>query len=256
MTSTGTPTGRALAEHAAERFAEPYAPAAADEVLTWAAATFGDRIAVASSMADTALPHLVAGHIPGVDVLFLDTGYHFAETLATRDEVARRVEVSIRNIRPGLTVAEQDGQYGADLFARDPASCCAMRKVEPLTAALAGYDAWVTGVRRSESPTRAHTAVVEWDETFGLVKVNPLVGWSDADVESYLAKHDVPVHPLLAQGYPSVGCAPCTRAVNDGQDARSGRWSGFTKTECGLHPAAPTPQQAPSPTTGPAEENR
>ena len=249
MTGTGqgtrTTSGRALVTTAAQE----YASATADEIVAWAAGTFGDGLAVASSMADTVLPHLVARHLPGVDVLFLDTGYHFAETLETRDEVARRLDVTVRSVRPRLSVAEQDRHFGADLFARDPASCCAMRKVEPLTEALAGYDAWVTGVRRSESPTRALTPVVEWDEAFGLVKVNPLAAWSDADVQTYLAEHDVPVHPLLARGYPSIGCAPCTRRVADGEDARSGRWSGFAKTECGLHPAA-------APTTDPAEETR
>jgi phosphoadenosine phosphosulfate reductase len=247
MTSTEQGTraasGRALVAEAADR----YAAAGADEIVAWAATTFGDGLAVASSMADTVLPHLVARHLPGVDVLFLDTGYHFPETLDTRDEVERRIDVTIRDVRPRLSVAEQDRQWGADLFARDPAACCAMRKVEPLTESLGGYDAWVTGVRRSESPTRALTPVVEWDEAFGLVKVNPLAAWSDADVQAYLAEHDVPAHPLLSQGYPSIGCAPCTRRVADGQDARSGRWSGFAKTECGLHP---------TPTTDPAEETR
>ena len=256
MTTAATLPGRALAAAAAER----YALAGADEVLAWVAATFGARVAVASSMADTALTHLAARHLPGVDVLVLDTGYHFLETLATRDEVARRLDVTIRDVRPRLSVAEQDELHGVDLFARDPAACCAMRKVEPLTAALGGYDAWVTGVRRSESPTRARTPVVEWDEAFGLVKVNPLVAWSDADVQAYLVEHDVPVNPLLAEGYPSIGCAPCTRRVGIGEDARSGRWSGFAKTECGLHPAVAVPSPSPSPspthTTPAAEETR
>lgn len=253
MSTTATTDGRALAASVQHR----YAVAGADEVLTWAAATFG-RVAVASSMADTVLTHLASRYLPGVDVLFLDTGYHFGQTLATRDEVARRVDVTIRDVRPALSVSEQDARYGADLFARDPAACCAMRKVAPLTTALAGYDAWVTGVRRTESPTRALKPVIEWDETFGLVKINPLVAWSDADVQTYLAEHDVPVHPLLSQGYPSIGCAPCTRRVDDGEDARSGRWSGFEKTECGLHPpdAAPRPARPSFPTTGPAEETR
>lgn len=222
----------------ADRVAIEYADATAEEILTWVSRTFDTRrVAVASSMADTALPHLVARHLPGVDVLFLDTGYHFPETLQTRDELARRVDVTVRSIRPTLSVAEQAERFGADLFARDPGRCCAMRKVEPLTQVLADYDAWVTGVRRVEAPTRASTPIVEWDATFGLLKINPLVAWTDTAVETYLREHDVPVHPLLSQGYPSIGCAPCTRRVGTGEDARSGRWSGFAKTECGLHPA-------------------
>ncbi|MDO5502600.1 MAG: phosphoadenylyl-sulfate reductase [Actinomycetia bacterium] len=234
---------RALVEDAALR----YAGADADEVLAWVAETFEPgRVAVASSMADTALPHLVARHLPGVDVIFLDTGYHFPQTLATRDELAAGVDVTIRTVRAELTVAEQDEQHGPDLFARDPAACCAMRKVQPLTRALADYDAWITGVRRAESPTRAGTPVIEWDRTFDLVKVNPLVGWDDDAVAAYLSTHDVPVNPLLSQGYPSIGCAPCTRRVESGEDPRSGRWSGFAKTECGLHPGGDgIPVQAP-----------
>lgn len=219
-----------------EGAAQQYAHATADEILTWAAEHFSGRIAVASSMADTVLPHLASQYLPGVDVIFLDTGYHFPETLQTRDEVTRKVDVTIRNIRPTLSVAEQDERFGADLFARDPGACCAMRKVEPLRATLGEYDAWVTGVRRAEAVTRANTPAIEWDDNFGLVKINPLVSWSDSDVQAYLIEHDVPVNPLLSQGYPSIGCAPCTRRVAPGEDPRSGRWSGFEKTECGLHP--------------------
>lgn len=242
MTATGQVLAdpRALVTDAQDR----YAAASADEILTWVAAQVGagriDRVAVASSMADTALPHLVSQHLPGVDVLFLDTGYHFPETLQTRDEVNRRLDVTIRTVRPDLSVAEQDATNGRDLFARDPASCCAMRKVAPLTEALKDYDLWITGVRRAESPTRATTPIIEWDETFGLIKVNPLVAWTDDDVTGYLSDHDIPVNPLLAQGYPSIGCAPCTRRVEAGEDPRSGRWSGFEKTECGLHPGSPS----------------
>ena len=234
--TTAPAAGPALARWAAEG----YARASAADVLAWVARTFDRRrVAVASSMADTALPHLVATVLPGVDVVFLDTGYHFAETLATRDELARRVDVRIRSVRPDQSVAEQDATHGPDLFSRDPGSCCALRKVEPLTRTLKDYDVWITGVRRVESPTRAGTPVIEWDPSFDLVKVNPLVAWSDADVAAYLKRHDVPVHPLIARGYPSIGCAPCTRAVAAGADPRSGRWSGFDKTECGLHPREP-----------------
>lgn len=243
MTTTGTDQARATSRELVEAALEQYAHASADEILAWVAATVPGRIAVASSMADTALPHLVSQHLPGVEVLFLDTGYHFPQTLQTRDAVGRRLDVTIRTLRPDLDVAAQDRLHGPDLFARDPAACCALRKVAPLTAALKEYDLWITGVRRTESPTRAMTPIIEWDETFGLIKVNPLVAWSDDEVETYLRDNDIPVNPLLTQGYPSIGCAPCTARVEPGADPRSGRWSGFEKTECGLHPAAgPTDQ--------------
>ena len=241
MSTPAVTDARALAEQAATQ----YARAGTTEVLTWAADRFGRSLAVAASMADTVLPHLVSLFVPGVDVVFLDTGYHFRETLATREEAARVLDITVRDIRPELTVAEQDVRFGPDLFARDPGACCRMRKVEPLRRALAGYSAWVTGVRRDEAPTRAATPVVEWDETFGLVKINPLATWTADDVAAYAARHDLPANPLLERGYPSIGCAPCTRPVAPGEDPRSGRWSGFAKTECGLHPA-----------TAPAEETR
>ncbi|WP_299518175.1 phosphoadenylyl-sulfate reductase [uncultured Serinicoccus sp.] len=227
---------RALAADAAAELAD----ADADAVLAWAARTFGDRLAVTSSMAESVLPHLASRHRPGVDVLFLDTGYHFEQTLQTRDRVAEQLDVTVVDVRPRRTVLEQDAELGPRLHDRDPGACCALRKVEPLRRALAGYDAWVTGVRRAESPTRAGTPLVAFDESFGIVKVNPLAAWSDAEVALYAELHDLPANPLLDQGYPSIGCGPCTRRVAPGEDPRAGRWSGFTKTECGLHggPAA------------------
>ncbi|KAB7746341.1 phosphoadenylyl-sulfate reductase [Nostocoides sp. F2B08] len=250
MTTQAVADARAEAEQAAHE----YARAGAEEVLTWAAHRFGRDLAVAASMADTVLPHLVSRVVPDVDVVFLDTGYHFPETLATRDEAARVLDITVRDIRPELTVAEQDARFGHDLFARDPGACCRMRKVEPLRRALSGYSAWVTGVRRDEAPTRAATPIVEWDETFGLVKVNPLVAWTADDVTAYASRHDLPTNPLLERGYPSIGCAPCTRPVAPGQDPRSGRWSGFAKTECGLHPATIPATTTPAATSD--EETR
>jgi phosphoadenosine phosphosulfate reductase len=138
-------------------------------------------------------------------------------------------------IGPTLTVREQDAGYGADLFARDPDRCCAMRKVEPLRRALTGYDAWITGLRRADSPARAGTGVVEYDAQFGKVKINPIARWTDADVEAYIAEHSIVVNPLLLDGYASIGCAPCTRRAASGTDPRAGRWAGFVKTECGIH---------------------
>lgn len=228
---------RALAERGARelrsRAADEASPA---DVVAWVAANVGVRqAAVACSMADAALPHLVAEHLPGVDVLFLETGYHFAETTFTRGEVAERLDVRIVDVTPVQTVREQDAEFGKDLFARDPALCCARRKVEPLQRALGDYEVWFTGVRRDESPTRTDTPLITWDERNGLIKVNPVAAWSFDDLIDYAGTHDVPVNPLIANGYPSIGCAPCTKPVAAGEDPRSGRWAGLAKTECGLH---------------------
>ena len=209
--------------------------ATAQQVLAWTAETFGDKFIVASNMQDAVLVELAAKARPGVDVLFLDTGYHFAETIGTRDAVETVYDVRIVNARPEHTVPEQDSLLGRDLFARDPNQCCALRKVVPLQNTLAGYDAWVTGVRRVEAPTRANTPLVTYDEKFGLVKINPLAAWTDEDMDAYIAEHHVLVNPLVAEGYPSIGCAPCTLKPAPGADKRSGRWAGTGKIECGLH---------------------
>jgi phosphoadenosine phosphosulfate reductase len=228
---------QAIAERGAEELrslAENEASPA--EVVRWVAENFGmDAAAVACSMADAALPHLVAEHLPGVDVLFLDTGYHFAETRFTRDEVGRVLDVRIVDVLPEQTVAEQDAEFGEKLYQRDPALCCARRKVAPLKDALGGYEVWFTGVRREEAPTRANTPLVQWDERNGLVKVNPVAAWTFDDLLDYAGDHQVPVNLLVTNGYPSIGCEPCTKPVAPGEDPRSGRWAGLSKTECGLH---------------------
>ncbi|MDQ0646019.1 phosphoadenosine phosphosulfate reductase [Microbacterium natoriense] len=206
------------------------------EVAAWVAENFAvSQAAVACSMADAALPRLVAEHLPGVDVLFLDTGYHFAETTFTRNEVAESLDVNIVDVKPEQTVREQDAEFGKNLFERDPGLCCARRKVEPLQRALGEYEVWFTGVRREEAPTRAETELIVWDERNGLVKVNPVAAWTFDDLIDYATVHEVPVNPLIANGYPSIGCAPCTKQVAPGEDPRSGRWAGLSKTECGLH---------------------
>jgi phosphoadenosine phosphosulfate reductase len=223
---------RALAERGA---AELGPDASAEQVLAWGAETFGLRMIVASNMQDAVLVDLAAKALPGVEVLFLETGYHFAETIGTRDAVEHVYDVKIVNARARRSVAAQDIEFGKDLFARDPNLCCAMRKVEPLTDTLSGYDAWVTGVRRVEAPTRAGTPLVTYDEKFGLVKLNPLAAWSDEEMQAYIDEHHILVNPLVAEGYPSIGCAPCTAKPLPGADPRSGRWAGTGKIECGLH---------------------
>jgi phosphoadenosine phosphosulfate reductase len=208
--------------------------ASAEEIADWAVATFGTRLAVAASMQDTILPHLFGTRLAGVDVLFLETGYHFKETIETRDAAAKAFPITVVNVTPRQSVAEQDAEFGKDLFARDPNTCCFMRKVDPLARTLQGYDAWVTGARRVDALTRANLPVVTWDDKHGLVKINPVALWSDFQVEIYQTAHGLPRNPLVAQGYPSIGCEPCTRKVAPGEDARAGRWSGTDKTECGI----------------------
>jgi phosphoadenosine phosphosulfate reductase len=231
-TSAGQRDLRAVAAQGA---ADLGPDASAEQVLAWGAETFGREMIVASNMQDAVLIDLAARALPGVDVLFLETGYHFPETLGTRDAVGAMYDVTIVNAEPEHTVAEQDSLLGKDLFARDPDRCCFLRKVVPLQSTLARYDAWVTGVRRVEAPTRATTPLVTYDEKNGLVKLNPLAAWSDADMQAYIDAHGVLVNPLVAEGYPSIGCRTCTVKPLPGADPRSGRWAGRAKTECGLH---------------------
>lgn len=206
-----------------------------DHVIDWAARTFPDMVAVASSMADAVLPHVVSRRIPGVDVLFVDTGYHFSDTLVTRDIVAESMPLNVINIQPAQSVEQQDAQYGARLYERNPSLCCEMRKVRPLKAAMRHYEAWMTGVRWADSADRAQTPVLAWDPKQQRVKICPIVAWTDEQVEDYIREHNVEVNLLLTDGYPSIGCEPCTRRVAPGEDPRSGRWVGFDKSECGLH---------------------
>ncbi len=209
--------------------------APATDIIEWAAATFGERFCVTSSMGDAVLAHLAAQVAPGVDVVFLDTGYHFVETIGTRDAVEATMDVNLITISTPLSVAEQDEQYGKDLYRTDPDLCCKLRKVQPLADSLANYDAWATGLRRAETRNRVIAPVIGWDAKKRKVKVSPIARWSDEDVERYIAENGVLVNPLTYDGYPSIGCWPCTRRVAPGDDPRSGRWAGMNKTECGIH---------------------
>ena len=223
--------GAAFAAAAAAELEE----ASATEIIRWAADTFGDRLCLTSSMADALMVDLVSGVVPGIDVVFLDTGYHFPETLGTRDAVAQTYPVNLITVQPTRTVAEQDRDLGPRLYGRDPNLCCHLRKVEPLQRALEPYDAWLTGLRRDEAVTRRNVGVVQWDARKRKIKVNPIARWTQADVDAYVAERGVLVNPLQYDGYPSIGCAPCTRRVAEGADPRSGRWAGTGKVECGLH---------------------
>jgi phosphoadenosine phosphosulfate reductase len=219
----------------AERGGRELEGASALEILTWADEQFGPSWAVASSMADAVVPSLAAKVRPGVDILFLDTGYHFAETIGTRDAVAATLPVNIRTLTAKQSVEEQDASFGARLYERNPDQCCALRKVMPLRKALKDYSAWASGLRRDEADTRKDVRVVEWDEQRSMVKLNPIAAWNQDDVDRYIADNGILVNPLLFDGYGSIGCWPCTRRLKPGEDARAGRWSGTNKVECGLH---------------------
>ena len=219
----------------ARRGAAEFDGAGARELLAWTDEHFGSGYVVASNMQDAVLIDLASKVRPGVDVLFLDTGYHFAETIGTRDAVASVYDITVVNVTPEQSVSDQDLLLGRNLFERDPGECCRLRKVVPLRSALRNYSAWVTGIRRVEAPTRAAAPLISFDEAFNLVKINPLAAWTDANMEAYIQANGILVNPLVDEGYPSIGCAPCTAKPVAGADPRSGRWQGLAKTECGLH---------------------
>jgi phosphoadenosine phosphosulfate reductase len=222
-------------ERLAATAAETLAGASARDVIAWAAQTFGPRLCITSSMTDAVIIHLASAQVPNIDVLFLDTGYHFPETIGTRDAVSAVYPVNLINVTPPTTVEEQDGELGPKLYSRNPDLCCYLRKVVPLEQALGPYDAWITGVRREETDARSDTRVIQWDPRREMVKVNPIVEWSQEEVDDYILTNGVLVNPLVDEGYPSIGCRTCTARVEDGADPRSGRWAGTGKTECGIH---------------------
>lgn len=209
--------------------------AQAQDVIRWAAEAFAGRVLISQSMANTALAHLVHTVAPEIPLVFLDTGYHFEETLATRDALIQRTGLTVLNITPVQSVAQQDADYGADLWARDPDLCCRLRKVKPLEQLLEDYHVWISGMRLAAAPHRAGTPLVSFDESRKVIKIHPLLHWSDDELLEYTLRHDVPVNPLMYEGFPSIGCAPCTHPVAQGEDPRAGRWPGLGKTECGLH---------------------
>ena len=206
-------------------------------VLRWALGRFQRDTAFACSFGaeDVALLDMIARIDPSTKVFYLDTGTLFPETYELIERVAERYNVQLLRATPAVTLADQARLYGDELWKRRPDLCCEIRKVRPLTTMLDPLDAWITGIRRQQSPARATASIVEWDFKFGLVKVNPLARWTSADVWSYIAENGVPYNPLHDRGYPSIGCALCTRAVNPTEDPRTGRWPGTDKIECGLH---------------------
>ena len=198
-------------------------------IVAWAAQTFGSGLVFTSSFEDPVLVHLVATHASGTPIVLIDTQYLFAETQWFAETLRRRFDFPLEVVRPLESVVPDD-QWQSDVEA-----CCHRRKVEPLERALAGRAAWITGIRRADGPTRADAPVVAYEPSRRIVKINPLATWTDADLASYIIEHELPVNPLSERGYPSIGCWPCTRPVAPGEDKRAGRWSGQSKTECGLH---------------------
>lgn len=221
-----------------QAFAESWA---AEEVLDWALHRFGGQVAMASGFGPEGmvLIDMAARLRQDVRIFTLDTGLLFEQTYDLMAEVERRYGIAIERVTPALTVAEQEREHGAALWVRTPDRCCSMRKVEPLRAKLATLDAWIAAIRRDQTRDRATAQKVEWDTRFGLVKVNPLCDWTSEMVWDYIRENEVPYNPLHDEGYPSIGCEPCTKPVAAGADPRSGRWAGFTKTECGLHQRVP-----------------
>jgi phosphoadenosine phosphosulfate reductase len=207
------------------------------EILRWAAETFGSRLTMATAFGPEGcvILHMLSEIDPSIRVFNLDTGYQFAETLELRDRIARRYGIEVELVRPEETVEVYELRNGGPVYSTDPDRCCRERKLVPLRRAVEGYDAWISAIRADQSAHRAKASVVGWDAKFDLVKINPLLSWTKRDVWAFIVANDVPYNPMHDQGFPSIGCWPCTRAVGQGADERAGRWAGQAKTECGLH---------------------
>ena len=207
------------------------------EVIRWASERFGDRLTMATAFGPEGcvILHWIAEVAPSMHVFNLDTGYQFQETLELRDRIEQRYGIRVRLEQPESTVAEYERTHGGPLYRTDPNRCCGDRKITVVRRVLAGFDAWMSGIRRDQSPDRAAAPIVGWDEKFGVVKISPLANWTKKQVWDLIVRENVPYNPLHDQGYTSIGCFPCTRAVTFGEDERAGRWSGSAKTECGLH---------------------
>lgn len=206
------------------------------QVIAWAVQTFGPDLAMTSSFQQQslALLHMISQIAPSLPIFFLDTGYHFQETLEFKEQLTRQLSLNVMDIRPEMTHQEQAARHGPELYKTNPDLCCYLNKVRPLQNTMQQYRAWITGIRRDQSENRASAQVVEIRQD-GMIKVNPLAMWTGREVRQYIEFHQLPSHPLLARGYKSIGCEPCTRPVQEGEDERSGRWAGTGKQECGLH---------------------
>lgn len=216
--------------------AEELETATPQEIIAWAVETFPNiTFACSFGAEDVVLVDMLQKISPSTDIFYLDTDYHFKETYETRDALVARYEMEFVRVSPAITPEEQALRHGAELWKRDPNACCNIRKVEPLTRILSQYEAWITGIRRDQAPTRANAKKIEYDTKFGLVKFNPIASWTSEDVWNYIRANNVIYNPLHDRNYPSIGCEQCTRQVMPGEDPRAGRWAGSEKTECGLH---------------------
>ncbi len=227
-----------MIEASLEQLNTTFETAYPQEILGWAAHTYGDGLAVVTSFQPTGIVtlHMLRSIAPDTPVLTLDTGLLFPETYALIDEVEKLLGLHVIRIRPAQTVDQQADTYGPNLWEHDPDCCCQLRKIAPLNEALKGYDAWVTGLRRDQYAGRRETPIVSWDDKRQMVKLSPLATWTEAMVWTYIQAHELPHNRLHDQGYPSIGCYPCTQAVAPGsEDRRAGRWAGHAKTECGIH---------------------
>lgn len=208
-----------------------------EEIIAYAVETFPNiTFACSFGAEDVVLVDMLQKVSPKTDIFYLDTDFHFKETYETRDRMAARYPgIPFVEVKPEITPEEQAAQFGEELWKSDANACCNIRKVKPLTNILSKYEAWITGIRRDQAPTRANSKKIEYDTKFGLVKFNPIAGWTSEDVWNYIRENDVIYNPLHDQNYPSIGCEQCTRKVMPGEDPRAGRWAGQEKTECGLH---------------------
>lgn len=220
-----------------KRISDSLESATPQEVLHWAAQTYGDRLTMGTAFGaeGCVILAMLSWIAPNMRVFNLETGYQFRETLELRERIRERYGIEVEYVRPAETVEEMEARLGGPIYRTHPDECCRIRKIEPVRRAVQGYDAWISAIRRDQTHERSKAGIVEWDAKFDLVKVNPLANWTREDVWGYIRANDVPYNPLHDQGYPSIGCWPCTHPAEPGDDDRAGRWTGFAKTECGLH---------------------
>lgn len=230
-----TPSGEFLDE--LRRHGERLETASPEEIIAWAVETYFPKLTMATAFGPEGctILYFLSKIQPRTHVFNLDTGYQFQQTLDLRDRIAEKYGIEVELKRPETSVPEYEALHGGPLYKTNPERCCFDRKVKVLRRAAVGFDAWMSGIRRDQSPDRAKAPIVGWDRKFGLVKISPLANWTKKEVWKLIVQENIPYNPLHDQGYPSIGCWPCTRAIREGEDERAGRWSGTAKTECGLH---------------------
>lgn len=220
-----------------EELEERFETAYPQDILAWAVEQYGNRLAVVTSFQPTGIValHMLREVAPELPVMTLDTELLFPETYTLMEQLEDHFGISIHRVKPEQTVAQQAQTYGDALWSHDADRCCDMRKVRPLENALRGHDAWITGLRRDQSTSRANTPIISWDKRHNMIKLSPFATWDESMIWTYIHAHELPYNELHDRGYPSIGCYPCTRAVINGEDARAGRWASLNKTECGIH---------------------